>query len=352
MSGQWVLVDTMVDDPAAVMVDGVPPETFRKALRVLSQIDRRSAAALLGMVQRCVQERQPIEWVDQGAGRSVCLAVQPAVVHEDQVWAVWAWVGSTAPVEDPLKTGAIVWDQVARLVTPTEQAVQLFGAGVERGLSDRGTMTLTQLFSSTGQITDFDSLLAVLLDPKEGKRWMGWLYPAGQSGPLRLVVCAQSDSSVAGYLHEASAGAGITATVNVSDATLRALRSTTATPSLALLDVAKARLIRWITDPPEGIQWKGMVDDRDTPHPDDVARIFGVAVELLETGNPVELQEVRLRRRAGGWLVVAGRGSLLPTTSGIELALIEIVETGIDLDTPDDIAHHDRGSTDADPLGR
>jgi hypothetical protein len=51
-------------------------------------------------------------------------------------------------------------------------------------------------------------------------------------------------------------------------------------------------------------------------------------------------------------MVVAGRGSLLPTTSGVELALIEIVETGIDLETPDETAPHDRGSTDVDPLGR
>lgn len=51
-------------------------------------------------------------------------------------------------------------------------------------------------------------------------------------------------------------------------------------------------------------------------------------------------------------MVVAGRGSLLPSTTGVELALIEIVETGIDLDTRDDIAPHDRGSTDVDPLGR
>ena len=92
--------------------------------------------------------------------------------------------------------------------------------------------------------------------------------------------------------------------------------------------------------------------DRDTPHPDDVVRIFAAAVELVETGSPVELRDIRLRRREGGWMLVAGRGSLLPTTSGVELALVELVETGTDLTTPDDISPSDRGSTDMDPLGR
>lgn len=352
MSGQWVLIDTMVAEPSAVLVDGVPPESFRKALRALSQVDRRAAPLLLGLIQRCLVEQQPMKWSGDSGGRLIHLEARPAVTHERQVWAIWAWAGETPPTLDPYKCGAMVWDQVARLAHPSDTALELLGSGYEDRVSERGTLTATQLFSDTGEITDFDSLLALLLYPSAGQRWMGWLYPQGSSSPLRLVMCGRSETEVAGYFHEASTGAGINATVNVSDATLRALRSTAATPSLALLDVEKARLIRWITDPPDGIQWKGLVDDRDTPHPDDVARIFAAAVELIESGKPVDLHDVRLRRREGGWMVVAGRGSLLPSTTGVELALIEIVETGIDLDTPDDIAPHDRGSTDVDPLGR
>lgn len=352
MSGQWVLVDTMAAEPAAVMVDGVPTETFRKALRVLSQVDRKTAPLMLGLVQRCIATAQTVTWSgDAGAG-PVHLEARPAAAHEGQVWAVWAWSGNLGPISEPASCGTIVWDQVARLAHPSAPALNLLGSAYREQVSERGTLTATQLFSDTGEITDFDSLLALLLYPAADQRWMGWLYPPGSWAPLRLVMCGRSETLVAGYIHEASTGAGISAPVNVNDATLRALRSTTATPSLALLDVAKARLIRWITDPPEGIQWKGLVDDRDTPHPDDVVRIFAAAVELVETGSPVELRDIRLRRREGGWMLVAGRGSLLPTTSGVELALVELVETGTDLTTPDDISPSDRGSTDMDPLGR
>ena len=350
--GQWVLVDTMMAEPSAVLMDGVPPESFRRALRVLSQVDRRAAPLLLGLVQRCVDEQQPLTWSGDGGSRPVHLEARPAVIHGGEVWAVWAWMGQTPPGVEPYRCGAIVWDQVARLAHPAAAALDLLGSRYEERASTRGTLTVTQLFSETGEITDFDSLLALLLYPAAGQRWMGWLYPQGSPAPLRLVMSGRSETEVAGYFHEAGTGAGISATVNVSDATLRALRSTAAIPSLALLDVEKARLIRWITDPPVGIQWKGLVDDRDTPHPDDVARIFAAAVELIESGKPVDLRDVRLRRREGGWMVIAGRGSLLRTTMGVELALVEMVETGIDLDTPDDIAHHDRGSTDIDPLGR
>jgi len=85
--------------------------------------------------------------------------------------------------------------------------------------------------------------------------------------------------------------------------------------AVALMDVEQARLITWFTDPVPGIQWKGTHDDRDTPHPDDVVRIFQT-MQRLRTGGEktAAIPGVRLRRLHGGWTAIDGRITVIPTT--------------------------------------
>jgi len=81
------------------------------------------------------------------------------------------------------------------------------------------------------------------------------------------------------------------------------------------MDVSQARLISWFTDPVPGIQWKGTHDERDTPHPDDVVRIFQTMERLKAGGGKhAEIPGVRLRRLGGGWTVIDSRITVIPTT--------------------------------------
>jgi hypothetical protein len=114
------------------------------------------------------------------------------------------------------------------------------------------------------------------------------------------------------------------------------LRKTTAPVHIALLDIPRIRLIRWITDPVPDIAWKGVADDRDTPHPDDVRRIFATVGEVMARGDMRgRVDNVRLRRLEGGWTVVDGIGTVLPSSKGTPaLMLIEFTVTGYS-DDPD-----------------
>ncbi len=98
--------------------------------------------------------------------------------------------------------------------------------------------------------------------------------------------------------------------------------------AVALMDVEQARLINWFTDPVPGIQWKGTQDDRDTPHPDDVVRIFQT-MQRLRTGGEktAAIPGVRLRRLQGGWTVVESRITVIPTT-GPMMVLAEMTPVG------------------------
>lgn len=111
---------------------------------------------------------------------------------------------------------------------------------------------------------------------------------------------------------------------------------------VVLLDISKMRLIDWVTDPVPGIQWKGRVDQRDTPHPDDVVRIFEMAGEVL-TGKTDRgtVESIRLRRRGGGWTVVNATGAVIKS-GGPKLAMIEFEVVGYS-DEPDPVPPTDEG---------
>ncbi len=88
-----------------------------------------------------------------------------------------------------------------------------------------------------------------------------------------------------------------------------------ATGRLSRRPTVAARLISWFTDPVPGIQWKGTHDERDTPHPDDVVRIFQTMERLKAgVGKHAEIPGVRLRRLDGGWTIIDSRITVIPTT--------------------------------------
>jgi hypothetical protein len=112
-------------------------------------------------------------------------------------------------------------------------------------------------------------------------------------------------------------------------ATLAALRDHDVRTHLALVDLEQIRLIRWITDPVPGIAWRGLVDERPAPHPDDAARIRAAVAELGRTGLAgTRVPDIRLRRLGGGWTVVDGVGTVVPTPGQPALMLIELTITG------------------------
>lgn len=86
-------------------------------------------------------------------------------------------------------------------------------------------------------------------------------------------------------------------------------------PTLDAIALSAGRLISWLTDPIPGIQWKGIIDDRGTPPPQDVDRLFA-AFERLKNGvTQVRLDGIGLRRLDGGWSTVDGRATRISATA-------------------------------------
>jgi hypothetical protein len=81
------------------------------------------------------------------------------------------------------------------------------------------------------------------------------------------------------------------------------------------MDITQGRLISWLSDQIPSIQWRGIIDDLDTPPPWDVDRIFAAFARLKNGALQVQLDGIRLRRLDGGWSTVHGRATRISATA-------------------------------------
>ncbi len=196
---------------------------------------------------------------------------------------------------------------------------------------DRRHWTTPELFRYVEQFGDAMSLVVKSVRPESGDRWQGRLV-LRIDGVRRAVHVAVRNGAARddwrGLLFDSPQPAE---PVNqfLELATLEAMRAPTNETYVALMDLVRARLIRWVTDPLPGIQWKGVVDDRDTPHPDDVARIYAAAFDILSNGaDQLQVNEVRLRRIGGGWTVVDAAATVLAHAGAPSLVLVALTVVG------------------------
>ncbi len=240
------------------------------------------------------------------------------------------------PQQRPVSAFAFTWDSHLRLAE--------FPAALTGG-TPRSQLTAPEIFRFV-EPADGLSLIRALLSSQPGDSWSGAVtVTVGKNNrPGHVVMAAgtppQPPAKWRGLLFETSTPM---AGMSLEAAALAAIPRISQV-HMVLVDIAKMRLIRWITDPLPDVQWKGQVDQRDTPHPDDVKRIFAAAADVF-TGKAesAEVHDVRLRRRGGGWVVVDGSGAIVGTSdAGPALAVLQLRVTGHS-DEPDPVAPTDAG---------
>lgn len=286
-------------------------ETERLALEALDEA-RRSGRPVGRVVG--VQERQRRR-----------VSATPVVGPSGAVHAVELWVGDPG-LEPPRPSAAVAfeWSSASRLVELNADS----GAELV-GMAGRHSWTAPEVFSRIVRFDAAMSLISKAIAPVPEDRWEGTVTVNAPGGVRTAHLAMRSmpapqEHAWRGVLHD------VTDAVPPSPPTLESVAVTGLTAgrgstAVALMDVERARLITWFTDPVPGIQWKGMVDDRDTPHPDDVVRIFA-AMQQLGAGTTTEaaVPGVRLRRRGGGWTVIDARLTVVPV-SGPTLVLAELM---------------------------
>ncbi|WP_299575272.1 hypothetical protein [uncultured Williamsia sp.] len=325
----WILVDLRVpDEPAVLCRDG----TAR---------DRTSLARALGELTGGTRGRELASdfarW--SGGGRAGApptdLDVRPVPGAAGSLSA--AWVRPRGGQGVPPFATSLLWDPAARLVTESDEARILFA----RDDTGPGGNQITSAEALRNvDVADTIALAQAML-ARPPRRWRGTvrapLRDTSINGVLDLLPVA-GEKRIPGVLFEVD---HIETTKSVEALAMAAL-SRVAPVHVVLMDVHRMRALRWLTDPPPGVAWKDVRDNRDTPHPDDVKRIFEKAGAALN-GDIVRgsLENIRLRFLEGGWLVVDAAGELVPD-SDPPLLILQMAVRGRS-DEPDPVPVDDQG---------
>jgi len=245
------------------------------------------------------------------------VSATPVLGSSGAVHAVQLWTGKPdAAPQGPPNVAAIEWSATSRLI---ELNAEVRDPAEDYPFAGRMSLTAPEAFSHVVRFDAAMSLIAKVLESVPEDRWEG---TATVYGPrtLRTVhlamrsMPAPRQQAWRGLIHDVT-DAVPPAAPTLDSVALAAMTAGRAPTAVALMDVSQARLISWFTDPVPGIQWKGTHDERDTPHPDDVVRIFQTMERLKAGGGKhAEIPGVRLRRLGGGWTVIDSRITVIPTT--------------------------------------
>lgn len=344
----WFVVDVLEGDPRLVGRDGQAKArtSLERALkeRVGGRLSDAVQRWVLGEIELVRTTKIRYDTTRElMPGQSTRLILEP-IIGPTEVHGVQLWIGpsTSEPQTSPATALAFDWDSTLRLVELPATLPDLFSADVVA--SDRRTFTAPEALRYMS-VDDGLGLISRVLEPHAGSTWNGLARvrgSAGRTGVAHLVLAAQQDNQVwRGLLHDVSANSPLPR--SLESAALAAMSQVALSTHIVLMDLSRMRLIQWITDPPTGIQWKGMVDNRDAPHPDDVKRIFEAVAEVF-TGKTdrAEVANIRLRRFGGGWTVVNGSGAVIRHEGGPQLGLIEMKVIG-ESDEPDPVPATDPG---------
>ncbi len=329
----WLLLDTTFDGPPLVIQsDGVPKawvsaqrasKDLWPGLRREEQMKVLAAAASTGRSGDVNTFRVP-----SGA----LVAVVPVLGPHDAVCGVS--VGVAAEGEElgaPPAASGYVFDANRRMFHAGEKVVEAMGG---RELVDRNGITFPEVLRYI-HVPDAFGMMMAVLNVGNLDKWSGaaTIEIGGRAVHLWTSMSRRSTAvdRWTGVIHVVRDDQHPSPSFDA--AALSAVTALQDRHPMCVLDLHKARLMMWMTDPPPGIQWKGTVDDRDTPHPDDVVRIFQAVQSIFVEGRErAEVTGVRLRRVEGGWTVVDCTGSVVRQGGAPVLAFIEMVIAGESFD--------------------
>lgn len=343
----WLLVDSLEDHRITVIARDHEPKdriSFERAVtdKVGSRGSGKEATRWLESVVAAVRDSRCS--IDDRCnlmnGQNAAVRAIPVLGPDRVVHAVQMWLGPVieASLQPPVQAYGFTWDTAIRLAeVPTRPT-----AGAP--LSSE-TLTAPDVFHRL-DVQDGLSLVTAMLTTCPAATWQGAVTIAAPERrvPAHMIMTSGPTAEQArlwrGVVFE-TAPSRLGASLESAMMSAVPLVSQT---HMALVDVAQMRLIRWLTDPLPEVQWKGSVDNRDTPHPDDVRRIFAAAAEVF-TGQSTtgRVDNIRLRRIGGGWVVVDGRGAVVHTQdNGPVLAVVQFDVTG-ESDEPDPVSLDDQG---------
>lgn len=317
MAHDWLLVETLGDEPAVVaqgrqLKNLVPITTFLRRSPYLSAV--RTAIA------ESVQTGQSLTSITPKRDRVI--RTEPVVMSDGRMHGVHVWTGpaDAEPPERPTP-GPLKWDLTLGVATDTRESLANSGKNPEI------EVTYGRAFAEDLPSRELNpnetKVLAMAVKAEPGQTLCStWDFTDWQGNAIRIGFVARSalESGPDGREHLVARAMNWRAelkgpTVSVDDLAQRILSGLAqAGVHRALVDLNNWTLLKWLDEPCSFYDWRGEEVDRPKVHPDDE---HVMASMTREFANGATSRVLRMRGHNAEWVpvhVTVNRVELEPDT--------------------------------------
>jgi hypothetical protein len=316
MAHDWLLVETLGDEPAVVaqgrqLKNLVPITTFLRRSPHLSAV--RTAVA------ETVQTGQSLTSITTKRDRVI--RTEPVVMSDGRVHGVHVWTGpaDAEPAERPTP-GPLKWDLTSGVATDTRES--LTNSGKNPDVEVTFGRAFAEDLPSRELNPNESKVLAMAIKAKPDQTICStWDLTDWQENPIRIGFVARTalepgpdgEHLVArGMNWRAELKGPMASTNDLARRILNALAE--AGVHRALFDLNTWTLLKWLDEPCTFYDWRGSASDRPRVHPDDQHLVDSMTKEIVDGATS---RVLRLRGHDVDWVpvhVTVNRVELEPDT--------------------------------------
>ncbi|ORB89072.1 PAS domain-containing protein [Mycobacterium persicum] len=283
MTHDWLLVETLGDEPAVVaqgrqLKNLVPITTFLRRSPHL--------AAVRTAIAESLQTGQSLSSITPKSDRVIC--TEPVVMSDGRVHGVQVWIGpaDAEPPERPIP-GPLKWDLTLGVATDTRES--LLNSGKNPDVEVTYGRAFAEDLPSRELSPNETRVLAMVVKPEPGQTLCStWDLTDWQGNPIRLGFTARSalEPGSDGRHHLVARAINWRAElkgplVPVDDLAQKILDGLAqAGVHRALVDLNTWTLLKWLDEPCPFYDWRANEPDKPRVHPDDQQLITAMTMEF------------------------------------------------------------------------
>jgi Family of unknown function (DUF5628)/Domain of unknown function (DUF5593) len=317
MAHDWLLVETLGDEPA-VVAQGRQP----KNLVPITAFLRRSPylSAVRTAIAESVKTGQSLTSITPKSDRVI--RTEPVVMSDGRMHGVHVWSGpaGTDPPERPVP-GPLKWDLTLGMATDTPESLE--NSGKNPAVEATHGRAFAEDLPSRDLNPNESKVLALAIKAEPGQTLCSsWDVTDWRGEPIRVGFVARTavEPGPDGRDHLISRGMNwrgeLEGTPLPVDRLAQQILNGLAQPGVhrALVDLNNWALLKWLDDPCPFYDWRGSDPDRPRVHPDDEHLKSSMTSEFVGGATS---RVLRLPGDRGGWVpmhVTVNRVELEPDT--------------------------------------
>ncbi|WP_343600857.1 PAS domain-containing protein [Mycobacterium sp.] len=304
MTHDWLLVETLGDEPAVVAM-GRQQRNFLPIHAFLRRNPRLSA--LRTAIAETVQTGKSLVSITPKSARVI--RAEPVVMSDGRIHGVHVWSGpaKAEPPERPIP-GPLKWDFTLGVATDTPES--LFNNGKNPEVENTDGRSFADNWPSRELKPHEAEVLALAVNPQPGQTLCaGWDTTDWQANPIRVSFVARNAVEPGQDGQDHMVGRGMNWRAEPAeppppaDRLAQQILQGLAQPGVhrALFDLKRWTLLKWLDEPCPFYDWRPRAANMPRVHPDDAPTIAALAAGVAEGATTAVL---RMPGAGGDWVPV------------------------------------------------